>query len=171
MQSNPFVSSNTRSTPTQQSPAPERRTDWRIFEFAIIILPVLFGSFGFIFYIVCVLFLDQFVMPFVETPKYTYYFETFITSSVITTLIGAFAGFSLSFCFVGYARTTALAVILVAFLGAAATRFAWRNLEIEGCTSAIDIYGPNFGFCTILVLLGILLFFGKSSFLKDTGRS
>jgi hypothetical protein len=169
MHGNPFTPPKAESTPGHDRPPLDSYSKNLAFMTAFLILPILLGVVGFIFFIAAAISLDYFVLPLVPRPRYDYHEMSISISLPINTIIGIASGFVFSFYFIGFARTAAIGVVLVALLGAITTCFVWRDsvLSNEGmgeCTSAIVVYVPIFGFCAILVVLSMCSLFLKTRY-------
>ncbi|PHR97450.1 MAG: hypothetical protein COA78_27670 [Blastopirellula sp.] len=115
------------------------------------------GIFGFAGYIASSGYLETSVIPNVEPPIYTYGQQAILISLPISTVIGIMGGIAFALFIIGFRRSSVLAMLTVATLGAVGTYHLWYSSGIGECSSEIVLYYPIFGLCTLILSLGIIL--------------
>ncbi len=112
------------------------------------------GTFAFFGYLGSALLLETKVIPHLEPPKFTYGQQ-----------------FAIAFLNKRRFRGIAVALIAIAIVGSLVTLNLWRGDGIGACNSAIVLYYPIFGLCSLVGTIGLFLYlagvFGRHSELAN----
>jgi len=120
------------------------------------------GAVAFMGYIGSALLLENKVIPHLDPPKLSYGQQCGLISLPLSTLIGASAGFALGLLNQQRRRRIAIALVAISTGGSMVALNLWRGDGIGECNSAIILYYPIFGICSIVATVGLVLFVSSS---------
>ena len=116
------------------------------------------GAVAFLGYIGSALLLENKVIPHLDPPKFSYGQQFGLISLPLSTLIGASTGFALGLLSQQRRRKIAIALVAISTGGSMVALNLWRSDGIGECNSAIILYYPIFGICSIVATIGLVLF-------------